>query len=435
MLNYSIRKFESFYKQLGVKYLQKFSEHQTDNKNKIIMKLICNLFLCGCLLVLAGCTGGAVVFAPTPLPPDASPMTYAAPRGAFMLALPRNWAIFEPITEKLAIASFSPPGSDYPLLRVAVINTGQMIDDTLLTDFVTQYQSQLRPDLKRYTEQDRQLMSDGSWRTTGVRLSPSGNPLQVNTFLQSSGTLFAVIDVILPLSPALQQQLETIVNTFVLANSADLPAAPLSALTSAETIGLEIINVHAWSTPQNVFFVTGEVANHGRLAVANVPVRVVLKTTNDVGIAEAVDIVMGHAIVPGGFAPFGLRFGQGQPQDVTRYTLELGRADWQPETRDVVAAGILTWEDAIQFGSDGAIFITGIITNTGADAVRHPLATVTLFDEMGRVIAAGFTEQPDTVLSPGDDAEFTILIPEAGGIPANYVVNVQALPCTESECE
>lgn len=375
-----------------------------------------------------------MVFAPTPLPPDASPVIYTARGNVFSLALPRNWAIFEPASSTVASASFSPPGSDYPLLRVVVINTGQMMDETLLNDFVNQYQTQIRPDIKRYTEQDRQLMSDGSWRTTGIRLTPGGNPLQVNTFLQSNGTLFAILETIVPLNPTLQRQLEIVINTFKLATTSDLPPAALSALTSAEAVGLEIINVHAWSSPQNVFFVTGEVANHSGLALANVPVRALIATADDVAIAEAVDRVMGHAIAPGGFAPFGLRFGQGQPPAATQYILELGSADWQPETRDVVGSGALTWEDAIQFGSDGAIFITGIITNSSAQAVHHPLATATLFDDAGRVIAVGFADLPQTVLGSGDSIEFTILIPEAGGIPANYVVNIQALPCRESDC-
>ncbi len=399
------------------------------------MRRFCNFYFLICVIIFSGCTGGAVVFAPTPLPPDASPVTYTARGNIFSLALPRNWAIFEPASSTIATASFSPPGSDYPLLRVVVINTGQMLDAALQEEFLTQYQTQIRPDLKRYTEQDRQLMSDGSWRAIGIRLTPGGTPLQVNTFLQSNGTLLAILETIVPLNPTVQRQLEIVVNTFTLANTTDLPPSPLSALTSAEAIGLEIINVHAWSSTQNVFFVTGEVANHGSLSLANVPVRVLLTTANDVAIAEAVDMVMGHAISPGGFAPFGLRFGQGQPLDASHYVLELGRADWQPEPRDVVSAGILTWEDAIQFGSDGAIFITGIVTNTSANPVQYPLATATLFDDVGRVIAAGFADLPESVLGSGDSTEFTILIPEAGGVPANYVVNLQALPCGENECE
>jgi hypothetical protein len=399
------------------------------------MRQFCNIYCLIGLLIFSGCTSGAVVFAPTPLPPDASPVLYTAAGNVFSLALPRNWAIFEPASSTVASATFSPPGSDYPLLRVVVINTGQMLDATLLEEFVTQYQTQIRPDLKRYTEQDRQLMSDDSWRTTGIRLTPGSNPLQINTFLQRNGTLLAILETIVPLNPTLQRQLEIVVNTFTLANTSDLPPASLSALTSAEAVGLEIINVHAWSSPQNVFFVTGEVANHSSLSLANVPVRVLLTTANDVAIAEAVDIVMGHAITPGGFAPFGLRFGQGQPLDASQYVLELGRADWQPETRDVLSAGVLTWEDAIQFGNDGAIFITGIATNISREPVRYPLATATLFDDAGRVIAVGFADLPESTLGAADSTEFTILIPEAGGIPANYVVNIQALPCDESDCD
>ncbi len=59
-----------------------------------------------------------------------------------------------------------------------------------------------------------------------------------------------------------------------------------------------------------VFFITGEVANYGGAPVANVPVQAVLSTDEQMGASEALDVVMGYAIPPGGFAPFSLRFGE-----------------------------------------------------------------------------------------------------------------------------
>jgi len=66
------------------------------------------------LLFLSACSGGAVVFAPTPLPPESVPVTYEHPSGAFSLLLPRTWALHEQATAAIASASFTAPNSDVP---------------------------------------------------------------------------------------------------------------------------------------------------------------------------------------------------------------------------------------------------------------------------------------------------------------------------------
>jgi len=125
-------------------------------------------------MLLAGCSGGAVVFAPTPLPPDFSPLLYTHPSGAFTVALPRNWSVYEQYTTVLAAAAFSAPGANEPALRFAVINTGQPVSSSFLGDFLDRYQKQIRPDAVDYAEVSRQAMGDGSWRLTGLRHTAGG---------------------------------------------------------------------------------------------------------------------------------------------------------------------------------------------------------------------------------------------------------------------
>jgi hypothetical protein len=52
---------------------------------------------------------------------------------------------------------------------------------------------------------------------------------------------------------------------------------------------------------------------------------------------------------------------------------------------------------------------------------------VTIFDTTGSVIAAGFTDFSD-VLNAGASAAFRIAVPDLGGQPANYILNIQGLP-------
>jgi hypothetical protein len=386
------------------------------------------------IMLLGGCTGGAVVFAPTPLPPDISPLRYEHPSGAFVVLLPRNWSVFSQQVTVFAAASFAAPQQETPLVRVAVVNLGREIGLDEVGDLMTQYQTQFRPDLARYTEQDRQAMGDGSWRISGLQTSVSGETRQVNTFIVRQGTLLGVIEIVLPADAALRSQLQTIVNTFSLGTEADLPVSQLSVLSSSAPMQIEVVNLSTWTTPEGVFFVTGEVANHSPDTLTGVPVRVTLLSETGEVLGDGLDTIMGYALESGGFAPFGIRFGQGQSPDATQYAVTLGGETYVPQTITIVSAPQLVWTDSTQQTADGDLFIVGTVQNTGNEAVRQPRAIVTLFDERGRVIGAGFADADDTILPAGETLGFTVLISDMGGVAANYVVNLQAYPC-DASCE
>ncbi len=380
-----------------------------------------------CVMLLASCQDPAVVFAPTALPSDHSPQTYTHPGGTFSLIIPSDWAVYTQNTAQLASAAFTPPGKTTPLLRIAAVNLNVK---PILSDVIQVYQQELRSDLPHYTEQDRQLMEDGSWRLTGLREAIGGESEQVNTFIIADDTLLAIVDVIMPAAPELLPQLEHGVNTLQINPDARLEATSLQVLSAISSTSLEIMNVSTWWTAQGVYFVTGEVANRGIEYVTDVPVRVELQTGQDEGVAEALDTAMGYGIRPGEFAPFSLRFGQGQPENTLNYVLTLGNAEWNPlpEQTQLYGSEVLTWTDQSTVTQDGHLLISGSVTNTGQDPAFDPLATVTVFDAKQRVIAAGFTSVLDGALRPGMSEAFSIRVPEYGGEAVNYYVNIQALP-------
>jgi hypothetical protein len=388
------------------------------------------LALCLLTLMLSACSG-AVVFVSTPLPPDTSPMQYTSLGGAFSISLPRNWSVYQQRTTSLVMASFAPPNSDTPLLTITALHLTQALDEAGLEAAVQQYQTQVRRDLERYTEQDRQLMVDGSWRLTGVHQLPGGTSQPVNTFIQANGRVMIVAEVSVPPTLPLQSDVQIIINTLTVADDApDLAPASLAALADMVLSGVEITNVHSWTTPQNVFFITGEVANHTTAPIGSVPIRAVLETPDGQGVTEAVDTVMGLAIPAGGFAPFSLRFGQGQPAGITRYTLSLGDVTWTPpQMPPLYGSESLTWTHDTQFSPDGSLFIVGQVTNQSQTSICNTRATVTLFDAANQVIAAGYADAVLADLPPGATTDYTILISEAGGTPANYIVNVQGHTC------
>lgn len=402
--------------------------------SRAMIMLIRSLIFSVLLLILTACSGGAVVFAPTPLPPEAVPSQYNHPSGAFSLLLPRNWALFEQENSLFALASFSPPEGEMPLVQIVVMNFGREIEAGEMVSLVEQYQSQVRPDLGRYTEQSRNPNPDGSWRITGLRQSPAGDAQQSNTFIQRNGSLLSIIEVTLPPDAALRSQIQTIINTIEFPASTELPVAGLTELSNAATAQVEIINIATWTSPEGVFFVTGEVANHSTQDISNLPIRVLLLSEDGTVLADGTDIVMGYAISAGGFAPFGLRFGQGQPVNAARYSISLGGESFSPTATSIISYPVLQWVDSTQSTTDGDLFITGTVTNTGESAVLSPRATVTLFDERGRVIGAGFADADLSILPAGESADFTVLVSDMGASPANYVVNVQALPC-DASCE
>jgi hypothetical protein len=378
--------------------------------------------------LLAGCSGGgAVVFAPTPAPPDASPLRYQHPSGAFSVSVPRQWSLYEQHTSELASASFAPPGEDEPTLTFAAINLGSEIDVAAFGGLIDQYQAQVRSDVEVYTEQSREAMGDGSWRLTGMRNGPDGRGIPVNTFIERAGTLFGVIEVTLGGTVSLPD-LQTIVNTFRLGTAEALQVADLPALNSTKSSGLGILHVATWTTQEGVFFITGEVANYGITPVDRVPVQASLHTADNLEVAFAEDAIMGHGIPPGGFAPFSLRFGQGQPTLAVDYRLSIG-GDWQPDTAiQIIGPESLSWTDSFEYDVFGRLTISGTVTNNGTAPVTSLRAAVTVFDGAQNVIAAGFSDLGEGAIAPGESALFEILLPDVGGTPANYIVNVQGLP-------
>lgn len=386
-------------------------------------------------LILSACSGGgAVVFAPTPLPPEATPDEYTHPSGAFSLLLPRTWTLYEQTSSLFASATFAPPESDTPLVQISVISVEENIAPDTLGNIMTQYQTNIRPDVTRYTEQSRQAMGDGSWRISGLRQTTADSTRQVNTFIQSNGHLLAIIEITVPTDAALQSQIQTIINTFILSGGADLPLTDLTVLSGVAQSQVQIVNLSTWTTSNGVFYVSGEITNSGETSIANLPVRAQLLTQSGDIVADANDVAMGHAIESGGFAPFSIRFGQGQPTNASRYTVSLGSETYLPQEQTIIGFPVLQWEDSTQSTPEGAIFVTGTVTNTGSEDVLSPRAIATLFDENGQVVGAAFADADSTRLAAGETANFNVLISEPGGTPSNYVVNVQALPC-DASCE
>jgi len=390
---------------------------------KVAFLMISLLSLC-----LTACSGGAVQFAPTPLPPDLSPLQYTHPSNAFSIAVPRHWANHTQNFSTLATISFTSPDNTQPNLLVSVIKLQADEMAESLDTLIDRYQTQLRPDLLRYTEQDRQFMADGSWRVTGVRNEIIGQPIQVNTFFQRNEAHFAVIEVIL-MDDFDASVIQSAINTLILASDSTLDLTDLTAFADTSPSLLEMSNVSLWTAPDGVFYITGEIANHTDMVFTDVPIRASLISQDGAEVAGAIDSILGHAILPGGFAPFGLRFGQGQPLNAISYRVAVEGATPPEGLEPIVSGDQLEWTDEFEFASDGQIFISGIVQNIGGVAVRDTLLMATVFDEVGQVIGVGWASADISTIQADTESSYVILVSDLGGVPANYIVNAQAIRC------
>lgn len=375
-------------------------------------------------ITLTACGQGAVVYAPTPLPPDTSPIPYQHPSNAFTITMPRTWQVFSQALPDLASASFSLPNSPHPILTVTVMHIG---DTTDIAGLLNLYQQEARPDIGRYTELDRQAMGDGSWRLIGLRTTLGGISQNINTFFQTHGILVSISEIILPQpdNPALTRQLEEAVNSLQINIVASLLPTTLFTAQRVATTPLRLTTVHLWTAPNGVKFITGTLQNATDTAISKVPVYAGLQTEDGVVLSGESGEVMGYAIPPGGFMPFSLRFGRGQPVEATHYTLTIG--DGQPSA-SYFGDDTFTITSDRATSSEGNIVVIGDVTHIGTDIVRDPIAILTVYDANRRVIATAFTQIKAGVFIPQENATFSFNITEFGGEPAFHLVTVQALP-------
>lgn len=384
------------------------------------------LWLVGAALLLGACSGGgAVVFAPTPLPPDESPLVYTHPSSAFSLEAPRRWSLHEQYTTQLATAAFSPPGSDEPLLLISAVNLGDSAGSSAFSGLINRYQTQARPDAGYYTETGRAAMSDGSWRISGYRTLAGGRQQPLNTFIELEGPLMVVTEIVLPDDTAALAAIEAAANSLRLTPPGSLEPADLSAFSAARPADLGIVHTAAWTSADGVFYITGEVVNSGVEMIASAMVEVLLLAADGTPLTGAVDPAMGHVIPPGGFAPFSLRFGGGQPETARGFRVSVSAGE--PLNGVPADAGWLTWTDSATFEPEALLTVSGEVTNAGSEWVREVRVAATVFDAAQHVIgAAHITLQPPT-LGPGESAPYRIVFNELGGAAVNYIVTVQGL--------
>lgn len=373
------------------------------------------------IILLSGCQSGAVIFEPTPLPPDQSPLVYQHPSGAFSIRVPQDWTLYQQISDQLASVTFTPPNASAPVLTIGAI---QMADAWETLPLINHYQANLRPNPDQYQEQDRILMPDGSWRIAGVRELAGGLRQPVNTFFQRVDDLIAVMEIRLMNDPIRLDELEIAANTLQLYPQHALTSTAVEMLGFISPADVQVIAFNAWTTAQDVYYVAGTVRNASPYDLDYAPVSVALVDDHGGTLVSAFDETMGYRLPAGGTAPFSVRFGEGQPPDATRFTITVGEGT--PATRPVNHDGLQWIDYDITITPEGHQLIAGSVINQSDGALFDPQLIVTVFGADEAIIGTGFVTFHDGALEAGDSAEIIMRIQDIGGMPATTLLTLQA---------
>ncbi len=393
-------------------------------------RFLCALTAFLIAVLLAGCSSGTVVVVATPAPPDAAFQTYLHPTGVFSIRLPPDWAVNDLSTPQALYVEFSPPGAFRPPLTVYLLNTGAPLTAEAFERAVADYQAVYHPDLARYVSQARAIQADGSWLVPALLRTEAG-VVQLNTFFEREGSLFAAMEVRLPADdPALFAALDTIIDTFTLNPDADLSAGqiaqPAAPVDQAATGVVGFAGLYTWADGQGGFHINGQAVNNDVAALEFVRVTAYLFDAAGNRLAELSDFAASDVLEPGQRAPFSMHFVGGKPPAAVRYELHAAARHAGYAAENYYGPSNFTIVDQADFDARGHLVVGGTVTNTGPFNANFVKITVTLFDEQGRVVAIDTTFAQQQELAPGQSAAYQITFFELGGSATRYLSTAQA---------
>lgn len=380
-------------------------------------------------LLLGACTSSPVVLVATAVPLDANFRTYTHPSAVFTVRLPQDWSVRDVSPRDAVRVEFSPPGNTGLPLTFYIINRGEAITAAALLDSLDQYQAVFN-DAATFTETSRLAQGDGSWRVTGLRQTAIGTRA-LNTFIQADGSFLTAIEVdVTNTDPARMAQLRSIINTYRVNTRAtiaraELPSAPDTINASAAGT-LKFDGVFGFTGSGGTFIIYGQMTNTGLNALEAVRITAVFYDAQGNILGEQPDVAPVEVLYPGGATPFSVRFRSGRPQQAARFEVSAaGRTAEASLTTHIAPDQFLVANDAASYTVDGQLIVRADVVNKTDGIARFVKATVTVYDDSGRVVGVGSTYLTKRDLLPAEASGFEIVFFEVGGAAARYVVSVE----------
>jgi LysM repeat protein len=202
------------------------------------------------------------------------------------------------------------------------------------------------------------------------------------------------------------------------------PATAITLLAQGTPVPLQvaITKIHAYQTPIGSLWLLGEVTNDGETAVENIQVEIGLLAADGQPVGSVTAWVATSVILPGERGPFGVLLNE-PPANFTQPTVAVvaGQA--------VVELGSRTLEITIsepELATNGeSVTLSGVMTNSGAEAASQVLLIATFYDAQGNV--TGFQQQMVAEqLGVGEERPFRLEAAPPGGATVAYALHAEA---------
>ncbi len=382
------------------------------------------------LIGLTACQSSPTVLVATPVPPDLSFHTYRHPSSAFQIRLPADWSIRDVSRSDSVRVEFSPPGNSGLPMTVYVVNTGSVLDAPSLLDAINKYQSVVNGDASVYTEVTRNAQGDGSWRLAGVRQTSIG-PRQLNTFLQADKSFLTAIEVDITGADETRLNLfRTIINTYRADPNAVLTASTLSNApnpsvnTSSGSISFS--GMFAWTDSSGSFNINGELGNTSGTALEAVRITALLYDADNRILAEQGDVIASEVVQANDSASFSIHFRAGKPSQVVRYELQASARNAEYNLQNYLAPdSFIKGNEKASYNAGGFLVVSGDVVNGTKGRAQAIRVTVTVRDELQRIVGteSAFVEKSD--LLPGESSHYEVTFYQLAGNAARFVTKIE----------
>jgi hypothetical protein len=264
-----------------------------------------------------------------------------------------------------------------------------------------------------------------------VRQTPIG-ARQIDTFLQPDKTFLIATEVdVTDADDTLMTTYRAVINTLrtdssVVLNAGNIqPPAVANNVASNDSGALVFSGEYAWTNPQGVFIINGQVTNQSGGPLEAVRVTAIVYDGSDNVLAQQADVVAEDVLDNGASAGFSISFRNGKPSQAVRYELQsvARSAEYSVKTH-LGDDSFFIGNKTAGYNANGYLTVSGDVANRTQGPAHFIRALITILDDGGHVVGVEtvFLSKPD--LLPGEVGHFEATFYELGGTANRFVVTI-----------
>lgn len=360
---------------------------------------------------------------PTPtLVPTEVPRSFVVYRqrtGVVSLTLPEGWEALDDSTDQRIRVRVLPPVGYGSRVTVEVVNEGPQQPDGVAA-LIESYIRLNYGEQPGYTEVSRRTLDNGDFEAVFAYDDGVGATGQERLIIRQAGPYFAAMRLFLADDDvfALTNTLDTIAGSLAV----DTQIAWGTRVAAINPAELAVVNSLLWRDTDGVTYYMGEVRNNAPSAIQDVAVTVALCNQDEVVLNEITQPTAISVIRQGSTMPFAVVV-EGLPEDVQLCSQSVTAAPARPDPSRTTG---LALDSRVDTAAGIALLVEGTVTNAGLSPVTDIRILVGVYDEAGAVVGYAVVELGrETVLEPGQSAEFRTVLEETGGPGARYVIQAE----------